>query len=60
MGIASIAVLNVGVSFSLALATAVRAQGLRAPERSLLRAAFWSRLRRRPADLVVPENASAG
>jgi hypothetical protein len=43
-----------------ALATAVRAQGVRAPERSLLRAAFWSWLRRRPADLVVPENASSG
>ena len=54
-GIASMAVLNVGVSFALALATAVRAQGLRAPERSALRAAFWSRLRRRPADLLVPE-----
>jgi site-specific recombinase len=59
-GIASMAILNVGVSFGLALATAVRAQGLRAPERSQLRTAFWSRLRRRPADLVVPENASAG
>jgi len=54
-GIASMAILNVGVSFTLALATAVRAQGLRAPERSELRAAFWSRLRRRPSDLVVPE-----
>ena len=59
-GLASMAVLNVGVSFGLALATAVRAQGLQAPERSQLRAAFWSRFRRRPADLVVPENASAG
>jgi site-specific recombinase len=59
-GIASMAVLNVGVSFALALATAVRAQGLRAPERSELRAALWGRFRRRPADLVVPEDAPAG
>jgi len=58
-GIASMAVLNVGVSFALALATAVRAQGLQAPERSQLRAAFWSRFRHRPADLVVPEHAAA-
>jgi len=58
-GLASMAVLNVGVSFGLALATAVRAQGLQAPERSQLQAALWSRFRRRPADLVVPANASA-
>jgi site-specific recombinase len=56
-GIASMAVLNVGVSFALALATAVRAQGLQAPERAQLSAAFWRRFRRRPADLVVPEEA---
>jgi site-specific recombinase len=58
-GIASMAVLNVGVSFALALGTAVRAQGLRAPERSELRAALWSRIRRRPADLVAPKEAGA-
>ncbi len=52
-------VLNVGVSFALALATALRVQGLHAPERSLLAAAFWSRMRRHPADLVVPEPAAA-
>jgi site-specific recombinase len=53
------AVLNVGVSFALALATALRAQGLQAPERSLLAAALWSRFRRHPADLVVPEPVAA-
>ena len=53
-GLASMGVLNVGVSFALALGTAVRARGLRAPERSALRAAFWSRVWRRPADLVIP------
>jgi len=57
-GIASMAVLNVGVSFALAMATAVRAQGFQAPERARLAAALWSRFRRRPADLVVPEEAA--
>jgi site-specific recombinase len=55
-GIASMAVLNVGVSFSLALGTAVRARGLRAPERSQLRAALWKRFLSRPSDIVVPEH----
>jgi len=56
-GLVSMGVLNVGVSFALALATAVRARGLAAPERHVLIAAFWSRVRRRPADLVVPERS---
>ena len=59
-GLASMAVFNVGVSFALALGTAVRARGLRAPERSALRAAFWRRVWRRPADLVVPEEPATG
>jgi site-specific recombinase len=54
-GLASMAVLNVGVSFSLALWTAVRARSLRGPERSAIRAELWRRLRRHPADFVVPE-----
>jgi hypothetical protein len=32
----------------------VRARGLRAPERSALRSAFWARVWRRPTDLVAP------
>jgi site-specific recombinase len=52
-GILSMAVLNVGVSFALAVATAMRARGVRAPERSALASAFWGRVRRRPAELVV-------
>jgi site-specific recombinase len=59
-GLASMGILNVGVSFALALGTAARARGLRAPERSALRAAFWRRVRRRPSDLVVPEALSPG
>jgi site-specific recombinase len=55
-GLASMALFNVGVSFALALATAMRARGLRAPERSALVAAFGRRVWRRPADLVVPES----
>jgi site-specific recombinase len=54
-GLLSMALFNVGVSFALALATAVRARSLRAPERSAIRSEFWRRLRRRPADFVVPE-----
>jgi site-specific recombinase len=54
-GLASMAVFNVGVSFALALGTAVRARGLRPPERSAVRAAFWTRVWRRPADLVAPD-----
>src|SRR5262245_37551931 len=57
-GLVSMAVFNVGVSFALALFPAVRAQGLSAPERHVLVAAFWRRLRRHPADLVVPEEAA--
>ena len=59
-GLASMAVLNVGVSFALALGTAMRARGLRAPERSALVAAFWRRVWRRPSDLVVPEPSGPG
>jgi site-specific recombinase len=56
-GLVSMALLNVGVSFALALSTAVRARSLRGPERSAIRAEFWRRLRRHPADFVVPEEA---
>ena len=56
-GLASMAVFNVGVSFALAVGTAVRARGLRSPQRSALRTAFWRRVWRRPADLVVPEGS---
>jgi site-specific recombinase len=55
-GLASMAIFNVGVSFALALGTAMRARRLRAPERSALVSAFWRRVWRRPADLVVPES----
>ena len=55
-GLASMALLNVGVSFALALGTAMHARRLRAPERSALATAFWRRVWRRPADLVVPES----
>ena len=56
-GVASMAFLNVGMSFALALGTAVRARALRAPARAAVLAALWRRLRRSPADLVVPDEA---
>ena len=62
-GVASMALLNVGVSFALAMWTAVRARSLRAPERSAIRAELWHRLRKRPLDFLIPpaeRRAAAG
>jgi site-specific recombinase len=53
-GVASMALLNVGVSFALAMFTAVRARSLRAPERSAIRSELWHRLLRRPFAFLVP------
>jgi site-specific recombinase len=57
-GVASMGVFNVGTSFALALATAMRARGLRAPERSALLKALGRRVWRRPADLLAPDPTS--
>jgi site-specific recombinase len=54
-GLSSMGLLNVGVSFGLALSTAARAQGVKTPERAVLLGSFWRRIRRHPADLVRPQ-----
>jgi site-specific recombinase len=51
--------LNVGVSFALALRVAVRARGVRLKDRARLRAAIWQRLRRQPLSFVLPPRESA-
>jgi site-specific recombinase len=55
-GLVSMGLLNVGVSFGLALATAASARDLPTPARAELLRALWRRVRRHPADLVAPES----
>ena len=50
--------LNVGVSFVLALRVAVRSRDVRVKDRALLRAAVWRRLRRQPLSFLLPPRAS--
>jgi site-specific recombinase len=53
-GVASMAVLNVTVSFALALQMAVRSRDLRRQDVRPLMRAFWRRIRRHPLSLVWP------
>jgi site-specific recombinase len=50
--------LNVGVSFVLALRVAVRSRDVRVKDRALLRAAVWRRLRRQPLSFLLPPRAT--
>ena len=54
VGILGIGVLNLFVSFSLALFVATRARNIHAPERGLLRRAMMRRLRREPFSFILP------
>lgn len=54
IGIAGIAVLNVGVSFALALTVAIRARAVRAPERSGFYRALRQRIYREPLTFLLP------
>ncbi len=56
-GVASMAVLNVTVSFGLALHMALRSRDLRRKDVRPLMRAIWRRIRRHPADLVWPMRA---
>ena len=47
-------VLNLGVSFALALALAMRARGITLLDRRRLNAALWRRLRQQPRSFVLP------
>ncbi|MCC8391956.1 site-specific recombinase [Paraburkholderia sp. MMS20-SJTR3] len=53
-GVASMAILNVAVSFALAFYMAVKSRDLRRNAVRSLRGAIWQRLRRRPLELVWP------
>jgi site-specific recombinase len=53
-GVASMAVLNVTVSFALALQMALRSRGLRRKDVRPLMRAIWRRIARHPVDLVWP------
>jgi site-specific recombinase len=53
-GIASMGVLNISVAFSLALAVAIRARKIMAPERNLLYRAVLHRLLNQPLSLFWP------
>ena len=46
--------LNVGVSFVLALRLAIRSRGVRVKDRARLQAALWRRLRRHPLSFLLP------
>jgi len=53
-GTASMAVLNVGVSFALAFQMAVRSRGLRTPDRRALNRVIWRRILTQPLSLLFP------
>ena len=51
--------LNVGVSFGLALLVAMRSRNVRFKDRARLGAAIWQRLRHRPLSYLLPPRKSA-
>ena len=53
-GIVAIGLLNLGVSFWLALTLALRSRGIAVRDRRRLRAALWQRLRSAPRSFVLP------
>jgi site-specific recombinase len=59
MGLASMGILNLAVSFSLALTVAVWAKKSTAPSRSIIYRALMRRLIRKPWILLMPERAPA-
>ncbi|HTH47874.1 MAG TPA: hypothetical protein VMB21_10215 [Candidatus Limnocylindria bacterium] len=60
VGIAGVAVLNVGVSFALALTVAIRARAVRAPERSGFYRALRHRIYHEPLSFLLPLGRPAG
>ena len=54
-----IGVLNLGVSFWLALRVAIRSRGVQVRDRSRLRAALWRRVRREPMSFLRPPAETA-
>ncbi|MBY0234118.1 MAG: site-specific recombinase, partial [Burkholderiaceae bacterium] len=58
-GIAATGLLNLGVSFYLALKVALRSRGIRLADRSRVTAAIWQRLRQHPRSFFLPPKAEA-
>jgi len=58
-GILGIGILNIAVSFGLAMLVAVRARNVRGPEREQLLRALANRIFRRPLSFIFPTGASA-
>ena len=57
-GIAGIGLMNLFVSFSLALGVAIRARGIQSPERSVIYRELFKRFRQRPLSFVLPVGLS--
>jgi site-specific recombinase len=53
-GVLSVGVMNVAVSFSLAILVAIRARAVRAPERRAMYEALLKRVREQPLSFVLP------
>jgi site-specific recombinase len=58
IGIASIAVMNLTVSFSLAMFVAIKARGIESPERHAIYRALAKRLRDEPLSFIFPVGAA--
>ena len=54
-GLVATGVLNLGVSFALALAVAMRSRGITLVDRRRLNGALWRRLRQQPRSFVLPD-----
>lgn len=58
VGIASMGVLNISVSFTMAMFVAIRARNVHAPERGLIYYAVWRRLKSQPLSFLFPPKSS--
>lgn len=58
LGIASMGILNISVSFTMAMIVAIRARSVHAPERSLIYRAVWKRFKTKPMSFVLPPKDS--
>jgi site-specific recombinase len=59
VGILSIGVINVTVSFALAMLVAIRARGIQSPERRIIYQALLLRLRQQPLSFIFPTRSAA-
>ncbi|HUD82409.1 MAG TPA: hypothetical protein VMQ67_02855 [Candidatus Saccharimonadales bacterium] len=59
LGVAGIGLMNLTVSFSLAMFVATRACGIQSPERHAIYAAVTRRVMRRPASFLFPTNGAS-